>query len=212
MAFLRFSLCTCWVIAALGCAGAMAPNPPATTPNATGVGSRQAQVTAEQLFERGQALAAIGEYEAAEATLVQALTAGLSPARVLPVLLDSCGAIARRRSASDVHAADRSEGPDVLRAGVAYATPYLRLHPDDFQVRYRVAALQLELGNHEEARQDLQRVLEAAPNFAPAHYLMGITLRDHFGDPAQAARHFSAYQRLITHGNATRGTDFWSML
>jgi tetratricopeptide (TPR) repeat protein len=148
-------------------------------------GNEQATSAAE-LFQRGAKLATLAQYTAAEQTLSEALERGYPAARVLPVLLDVCSKNARQGMA------------------VSYAAPYLQLNPGDFQLRYRVATLLFELGRYDQARSELSRVLDSAPNHARAHYVLALILRDHVGDAAQAARHFAAYHRLETQGQNQR--------
>jgi tetratricopeptide (TPR) repeat protein len=116
-------------------------------------------VPGQAMFDRGSALTARGDYAGAEHALVEALVGGYTAARVLPILLDVC------RKA------------DHLSAGVDYAMPYLRLHPSDFPLRYRVAELLYALGRYDQARSELDHVLDVAPNYGPAHELLAVTLR-----------------------------------
>jgi tetratricopeptide (TPR) repeat protein len=139
------------------------------------------------MFERGATLTARADYAGAEHALVQALSSGYPAARVLPLLLEVC------RKA------------DHLSAGVDYATPYLRLHPDDYRLRYRAAELSYALGRFDQVRRELERVLDVAPNFGPAHFLLAVTLRDHFHDANAAAEHLAVYYRLNARGE--RRTD-----
>ena len=179
-------------LAATGCTHTLESDRNTTPPSAT---ARHTKSSVETAFERGRSHADRGEYATAERELAAALAGGYAPARVLPVLLDVCAASRRYQAAVD------------------YATPYLQLHPGDFQLRYRVASLLLELGQYERARSELRSVLATAPNFAPAHYLLAVTLRDYFRDTQEAAAHFSAYHRLSTRGtNETRSGDRRSML
>jgi predicted Zn-dependent protease len=109
------------------------------------------------MFDRGTASAAHGDYAGAEHALVEALSGGYPPAHVLPILVEVCRKAGR------------------LSAGVEYATPYLRLHPGDFPLRYRVAELLYALGQYDQARSELDHVLDMAPNYRPAHELWAVT-------------------------------------
>jgi tetratricopeptide (TPR) repeat protein len=139
----------------------------------------------EQL-DLGVTLAANADYAGAEHALAEALKAGYPAATTLPHLVEVCRKAGR------------------LSAGVEYATPYLRLHPGDYALRYRVAELLFALGRYDTVRSELARVLEAAPNFGPAHYLLAVTLRDHFHDANAAAEHLAVYHRL--NARSERGT------
>jgi tetratricopeptide (TPR) repeat protein len=160
-------------------------SPDTTTQLAATRGNEQ-PTSAAELFQRGAELATLARYTAAEQTLSEALERGYPAARLLPLLLEVCSKNARQSVA------------------VSYAEPYLQLNPGDFQLRYRVASLLFELERYDEARSELSRVLDSAPNHARAHYLLALVLRDHFGDDAQAARHFAAYHRLETQGENQR--------
>ena len=177
----------CGLLMALGCASQKRTE--TTTPLAARVDERAPSAAA--LFQRGTEEAALARYTAAEQTLSEALEGGYPAARVLPLLLDVCSKNARQSVA------------------VGYAAPYLQLNPGDFQLRYRVATLLFELGRYDQVRSELSRVLDSAPNHARAHYLLALTLRDHFGDDAQAARHFAAYHRLLAQGQraAPQGSE-----
>jgi tetratricopeptide (TPR) repeat protein len=146
------------------------------------------------LFDRGTGLAAQADYAGAEHALVEALTAGYPAARVLPVLIEVCRKANR------------------LSAGVDYATPYLRLHPGDYPLRYRVAELLFALGRYDQTRSELERVLDIAPNYGPAHFLLAITLRDHFHDANAAAEHLAVYHRLNARSERRTGSALHSPL
>jgi tetratricopeptide (TPR) repeat protein len=178
-------LCLCGVLLASACAHDATLE--TTTPVAASRGSEPGASAAES-FQRGAELATQAQYTAAEQALSEALEGGYAAARVLPLLLDVCSKNARQSMA------------------VSYAAPYLQLNPGDFQLRYRVAVLLFELGRYAEVRSELSRVLDTAPNHARAHYLLALTLRDHFADDVQAARHFAAYHRLEAQGRNQRST------
>ena len=176
-------LCLCGVLLlSVGCARVSSET---TSPVAATRGIEQPRSPAES-FQRGAELATRGQYTAAEQALAAALEGGYPAARVVPLLLDVCSKTAR------------------FGMAVSYAAPYLRLNPGDFQLRYRVATVLFELGRYDEVRSELSRVLDSAPNHARAHYLLALTLRDHFADEAQAARHFAAYHRLEAQGSTQR--------
>jgi tetratricopeptide (TPR) repeat protein len=144
-------------------------------------------VPGRELFDRGMALAANADYSGAEHALAEALSAGYPAARLLPQLVEVC------------RKADR------LSVGVDYATPYLRLHPGDYTLRYRVAELLFALGRYDTVRSELDRVIEVAPNYGPAHFLLAVTLRDHFSDANAAAEHLAVYHRLNVRSERRTG-------
>jgi tetratricopeptide (TPR) repeat protein len=86
------------------------------------------------------------------------------------------------------------------RAALAYAEEHLRQHPRSFQLRYIEATLLRALGDVAKSRQELQRVLDASPEYANAHYSMALLLRDELGRYAEADRHFREYLRLAPRG------------
>lgn len=134
------------------------------------------------LFERGLALARAGDAVRAEQYLLLAQRAGYPAERVIVPLVQVCIAVSR------------------LRTALAHAQPFLRLHPDAWQLRYLTAAIHLALEQPADAVVELQRVLAAQPDAAQAHYLLGVTLRDGFRDLESARRSFETYLRLSPHG------------
>jgi tetratricopeptide (TPR) repeat protein len=141
-----------------------------------------ADVPVDQLYARGELMARSGDLLGAEEYLSAALQRGYPPAQALPLLLKVCLAASR------------------LSAALNYAQPYLQLHPADYHLRYLVAAVQLGMARPREAASELRRVLAQQPNFAPAHYLMGVILRDYDKDISAATQHFQRHQALDPHG------------
>jgi tetratricopeptide (TPR) repeat protein len=92
-------------------------------------------------------------------------------------------------------------------AGVEYARPYLELHPGDYKLRYGVAELLFQLGRYDQVRSELVRVLDLAPNFGPAHFLLAVTLRDHLNDANAAAEHLAVYHRLRARSEYRRSPE-----
>jgi tetratricopeptide (TPR) repeat protein len=150
-----------------------------------------AGVSGEQLHAQGEAMARAGDLLRAEEYLSAALQRGYAPDRVLPLLLKVCLASSR------------------LSAALTYARPYLQQHPEDYHLRYLVAAVQLGMARHEEAARELQRVLSQHPDFAPAHYLMGVVLRDYAHDPVRATQHFRQHQSLDPDGLHSAEVAAW---
>jgi len=140
------------------------------------------RVSAQDLFRQGEQYAQQGDPIRAEQYVTSAVQRGFPLRRALPLLLRVCVASSR------------------LGAALQYATPYLTLHPEDYHLRYLVAAVQLGLGRAEQAQEELSRVLREDPNHADAHYLLGVILRDRRGDGVAAAKEFEAHQRLNARG------------
>jgi tetratricopeptide (TPR) repeat protein len=140
------------------------------------------RVQPEQLYREGERLALQGDPIRAEQYLSTAIQRGYPAGLAMPLLLRVCVVSSR------------------LGAALKYATPYLRLHPDDYHLRYLVAAVQLGLGRPNEARTELERVLLRAPDHADAHYLLGVVLRDHLGDTGGAVEQFALHQKYAPQG------------
>lgn len=182
---MRSALCAVLQVALLttllsACAGAAARD--ASTLHAAPDEDPLANVEAAQLFHDGEALAARGDLVRAEQYLAAAIRHGYPQERVLPVLLRVCLSSSR------------------LGAALQHATPYLRLHPSDYRLRWVVASVLIGLGRYDQARVELLRVLTNAPEHAEAHYLLGLLLRDHYNDDDAAAPHFEAHLRLAADG------------
>lgn len=157
-----------------GCAGtAPRPSDASATSN-----DPLAHASAQQLFDAGQALAKQADLIRAEQYLSAAIERGFARGRALPLLMRVCIAGSR------------------LASALQYATPYLQQHPQDHELRYLVAAVHVGLEHHEQARTELLHVLDDAPDFAPAHYLLAILLRDELHDKRAAREHFVIHQRL----------------
>ena len=148
------------------------------------------RVTPEDLFQQGERLARAGDPIRAEQYVTSAIARGFPQAKALPLLLRVCIASSR------------------LSAALQYATPYLKLHPSDYHLRYLVAAVQLGLGRPSEAEVELRRVLRDSPEYADAHYLLGAILRDR-RDHRGAAQAFAAYQRLQPRGLHAAEVEAW---
>jgi tetratricopeptide (TPR) repeat protein len=157
-----------------GCAGS-------TAGHETVAADPLAKIKAEHLFRDGETLAARGDLIRAEQYLAAAIRNGYPAELALPTLLRVCIASSR------------------LGAALQHATPELRLHPDNHQLRFVVASVLVGLGRHDEAQRELERVLAGKPDHAAAHYLLGLLMRDHYRDEGRAALHFEEHQRLARH-------------
>lgn len=157
----------------VGCGAASEPKPAA--PTASG-DTRDATA----YFADGRAAAERGDAIRAEQYLSLALAQGYEPSVVIPLLLEVCIAGSH------------------LRAALNHAEPYLRQHPDDQQLRYLIATIHLGLGQQEEARTDLEQLLRANPNYADAHFLLGVLSSD--SDEDEARTHFLRCLELAPKG------------
>jgi tetratricopeptide (TPR) repeat protein len=170
---IRRNLATAGLFVACAGCGAARPAGPAAAP-ASGTDPLEAQ-TAESLFRKGHESADRGETVRAEQYLELALDKGYDRSRALPVLLSVCLSSGR------------------LRSALNYAEPELRLRPDDAELRYLAASIDLGLGQRDEARDDLEQLLRLAPNQPAALYLLGVVEADDFGEDASARAHFKSY-------------------
>jgi len=133
-------------------------------------------------MQRAHQLADAADYTRAEQYLNLATKHGGDPAQVMPLLIDVCVRDQR------------------YRAALQYAEEHLRRHPRAYRLRYIEATLLRALGDIGKSRQELQRVLDASPEYADAHYSMAVLLRDQLSSYVEADRHFREYLRLAPRG------------
>jgi tetratricopeptide (TPR) repeat protein len=147
--------------------------------------------TADKLYERGRAFAAVGDHTRAEQYLSMALDAGGDPAVIMPLLLRAC-----------------IQGERYLVA-LEYARDDLRRNPDDTHLRFVVASLDIAVGDEKGAASELRAMLATDPDDAEAHYVLASLVRDARGDPDEANQHFREYLRLSpdgAHASAARAS------
>lgn len=167
-----------WVmVLALATACAEAPAKPEGTP-----GDPLKTVPAAELYRRGMALGQAGDLIRAEQYLAAAIDRGFPAEQALPPLMRVCLASSR------------------LRAALSHAEPYLEEHPDAWSLRYLVGSIQMGIGNVDDARTSLERVVHDAPDQPDAYFLLGVLLRDDVGDRAGAAQRFERYIELAPRG------------
>jgi Tfp pilus assembly protein PilF len=135
------------------------------------------------LLERAHQFAEASDYTRAEQYLNLAALNGGDSAQILPLLIDVCVRDQR------------------YRAALEYAQQHLRHHPRSYRLRYVEATLLRALGDVARSRQELERVLDASPNYADAHYSLALLLRDDLGNHLEADQHFREYLRLAPGGN-----------
>jgi predicted Zn-dependent protease len=139
-------------------------------------------MTAGELFDRGLAMEKAGRYIRAEQYLFLAAAGGYPEEKTLPVLLQVCLAASR------------------LRAALNHAEPYLARHPDHSSLRFLVASIHIALGQPQSARRQLLKIVTRHPAHAPAHYLLGVVMRDALNDPGSARESFTAYLMIEPQG------------
>jgi len=150
--------------------------------------SERARAAAE-LMHRAQVFARASDYTRAEQYLNLAAESGLDQAEITPLLIDVCIKDQRYRAALD------------------YGEQYLRSHPRAYRLRFVTASLLSALGDVAHAREELDKVLAAQPNYADAHYSIAILLRDELGNHLEADRHFREYLRLAPSGRHAEEAD-----
>jgi tetratricopeptide (TPR) repeat protein len=138
--------------------------------------------TADKLFERGRAFAAVGDHTRAEQYLSMALDAGADPAKVLPLLLRAC-----------------VEGERYLVA-LQFARTELRRNPGDARLEFVVASLEAAVGDQKKALAELRALTAKDPDDAEAHFALAAIVRDGQGDPDEADLHFREYLRISPEG------------
>ena len=140
----------------------------------------------KSLFARGLQYAKRGDYIRAEQYLVAAISAGLPKRNALPPMIQICLASSR------IHAASK------------YAREYLRTYPEDWTIRLVSASLHLAAKRYDEARQDVEQVIEEQPEASMPRYMLARLLHEHFDDDKSARRHFEAYLKLSPSGEHAR--------
>lgn len=149
------------------------------------------ELSSQQLFARGVALANSGQLIRAEQYLYLAMQSGYSEDRTLPLILKICLSTSR------------------LRTALNYAQPYLIRHPESWMLRYLVASVYLALEQPLEARNHLTRVLGDNPDLAPAYYLLAVISRDALRDDASTRQHFAAYLKRDPTGTHASEAKAW---
>ncbi len=140
-------------------------------------------VSAEELYRRGRLLTEGGDHIRAEQYIAAAIQRGYDEERAMPALLQACLGASR------------------LVAALQYAEPYLLRHPEHWPLRMLVASIHMGLEHPGQARDELERVLEDAPEEPPqAHYFLGVIYRDQLVDAARAEEHFQRYLVLSPDG------------
>lgn len=157
----------------LACALLAACAPHATTPPAPRPPGVDASPQA--LYAQGVAWARRGDMVRAEQYIALAVRAGFPHERALVAIVEVCLVQFR------------------LQAALAYAEPYLRRHPDAWQVRLLVATVCAALGRHERAAAELRQVTRDSEGAAEAHHQLAVLLDEELGDEAGARASFSAY-------------------
>ncbi len=136
----------------------------------------------QELYERGRAFAAVGDFTRAEEYFASALESGGESQKLIPLLLYCC----------------MQDGRYLLAA--QYAEEHLRKHPGDYRTRFVLGSIYAGLGEAAPAERELKRVVEMKPLEAEAHFALAKILRDNKKGFGEADRHFREYLRLSPKG------------
>jgi Flp pilus assembly protein TadD len=163
-------------IAATGCAGAAAQRQKDQA-------AVQKESTPSELVRKAEASWSVGDTTRAEQYYVSALRAGGDENRIVPKLLVVCVADQR------------------YPAALEYAEQHLYRHPKDLDVAFAAASLHLAVGETARARELLEEVLKARPEWPEAHYALASVLRADGSAPDSADQHDLTYLRLSPDGS-----------
>ena len=179
----RWIVRAAWILHAFGLVGAIgcAPAVQADAIKAD-MATYNREHTIDKLVDRGRGFAAVGDYLRAEEYLADAMNQGADPKKIMPLLLEVCIREGRYRLAAQ------------------YAKEYLVAHPNDVRVRLVLASLYSATAENKLAKTEFERVLDARPNDAQAHYALAVLLRDAEQDVVGADEHFREYLRLDPKG------------
>lgn len=136
-----------------------------------------------ELYERGRAFAAVGDFTRAEEYFSAALDSGGDAQKLIPLILYCC----------------MQDGRYVLAA--QYAEEHLQRHPNDYRTRFVLGSIYAGLGQEAPAERELKRVVETKPDEPEAHYALAKILWDGTKKSyGEADRHFREYLRLSPSG------------
>jgi tetratricopeptide (TPR) repeat protein len=135
-----------------------------------------------ELASRAEAAAASGDATRAEQYFAAALQVGGEDPRIVQRLLAAC--VSDRR----------------YPAAIQYAERYLRHHPDDPEIGFAAASLQLATGNFARARELLEALIARVPGWPEPHFALASVLREQGEDPADAELQDLEYLQLAPRG------------
>lgn len=162
------------LFAVLVCCGCASGHPPeAQSPRAD---------SPSELLARGEAAAAAGDATRAEQYFAAALQVGGEDPRIVQRLLAAC--VSDRR----------------YPAAIQYAERYLRHHPDDPEIGFAAASLQLATGNFARARELLEALTKRVPRWPEPHFALASVLREQGEAPADAELHDLEYLKIAPSG------------
>jgi len=136
----------------------------------------------QELYERGRAFAAVGDFTRAEEYFAAALEGGGDRQKLIPLILFCC----------------MQDGRYLLAA--QYAEEHLEKSPSDDRTRFVLGSIYAGLGQTGPAQRELERVVANKPDQAEAHYALGRVLWDGKKSYAAADHQFREYLRLTPQG------------
>jgi tetratricopeptide (TPR) repeat protein len=161
------------LFALLVCQGCAAGQPELQSPRAE---------SPSELVSRGEAAAASGDATRAEQYFAAALQVGGEDPRIVQRLLAAC--ISDHR----------------YPAAIQYAERYLRHHPDDPEIGFAAASLQLATGNLARARELLEALIARVPRWPEPHFALASVLREQGDASAEAQLQDLEYLKLAPKG------------
>ncbi len=164
------------------CGGSSTPRPRSPDPLASASGA--------MLLKRGRAFAQAGDTIRAEQYLVAAMHRGAPARKAMPVLLAAC--IRGQR----------------FRAALGHAERYLAHRPSDRKLRQLTASLYLATGEPDKAREQLETLIDAAPDSPEPRYLLAMA-HQQLGDSDKAAGELRAFIELEPDGAMAREARAW---
>lgn len=133
------------------------------------------------LYERGRAFAAVGDFTRAEQYFSAAIDAGGDADRLISLIIYCC------------------LQDDRYRLAAQYAEDHLRRRPTDHKTRFVLGTLYAGLGESEAAERELLRVVREQPEQAEARFALGSVLYEK-NAALDADLQFREYLRLEPHG------------
>lgn len=138
-------------------------------------------ITAEELFQIGLLQARRGDLLRAEQYLIASRDRGHDESTVVYWLVRVCVSSGRYHSA------------------LGHAAEYLQANPSDWRLRLVVASIYEALGDLEQARVELQRIVDAEPTRPLPRYRLAMVFRQ-AAEHVHAAPHLRAYLDLDPRG------------
>jgi len=85
----------------------------------------------------------------------------------------------------------------------------LKRHPDSIAIRNNLAETYRAAGDVARARKEFEALVKQAPDYAPAHYGLGVLFDDSLHDPKRAAKEYRRYLDLAPDANDAPRVREW---